>query len=230
MAVEGSEFTVKNVESKPTKRHPAAPFTTSTMQQEASRKLGFNAQRTMRTAQKLYEGIEIAGETTGLITYMRTDGVNIAAEAVTKARTLIGDKYGDDYVPTKPKFYKNKSKNAQEAHEAVRPTDLSRLPVSVANRLDEDQRRLYELIWKRTIASQMAEARMDRTTADILSDDGKISLRATGIVQVFDGFLTLYQEGRDDTKDDDEKRLPKLTNGESINKDTIISNLSLIHI
>lgn len=224
MAVEGSEFTVKNVESKPTKRHPAAPFTTSTMQQEASRKLGFNAQRTMRTAQKLYEGIEIAGETTGLITYMRTDGVNIAAEAVTKARTLIGDKYGDDYVPTKPKFYKNKSKNAQEAHEAVRPTDLSRLPVSVASRLDEDQRRLYELIWKRTIASQMAEARMDRTTADIMSDDGKISLRATGIVQVFDGFLTLYQEGRDDTKDDDEKRLPKLTNGESINKDTIISN------
>ena len=223
-AVEAANFTVQTVESKPAKRHPAAPFTTSTMQQEASRKLGFNAQRTMRTAQKLYEGIDINGETTGLITYMRTDGVNIAGEAINSARDVIGNKYGSEYVPSKPKFYKNKSKNAQEAHEAVRPTDLSRLPETIANRLDDDQRRLYELIWKRTIASQMAEAQMERTTADIVSDDGKITLRATGTVQIFDGFLTLYQEGQDDTAEDDEKRLPKLTNGESVNKDKIEAN------
>ncbi len=223
-AVEAANFTVKNVESKPAKRHPAAPFTTSTMQQEAARKLGFNAQRTMRTAQKLYEGIDINGETTGLITYMRTDGVNIAGEAVTSARDVIGQKYGAKYVPSKPKHYKNKSKNAQEAHEAIRPTDLSRLPEAVANRLDDDQRRLYDLIWKRTIASQMAEAQMERTTADIVSQDGQITLRASGTVQIFDGFLTLYQEGQDDVKDDDERRLPKLSKGENVNKDKIIAN------
>ena len=223
-AVEAASFSVKNVVSKPTRRRPAAPFTTSTMQQEASRKLGFNAQRTMRTAQKLYEGIDIKGETTGLITYMRTDGVNIANEAVNNARDVIGSKYGNNYVPAKPNFYKNKSKNAQEAHEAVRPTSLSRLPEDVANRLDDDQRRLYELIWKRTIASQMAEAQMEQTTADIISEDGKHILRATGTVQIFDGFLTLYQEGQDDSDDEDEKRLPKLTNGESIDKDNIDAN------
>lgn len=223
-AVENAAFTIGRVESKPAKRNPAAPFTTSTLQQEASRKLGFNAQRTMRTAQKLYEGIEIKGETTGLITYMRTDGVNIAAEAISRARSVIADEYGDNYVPAKPKYYKNKSKNAQEAHEAIRPTDLSRLPKSVAGRLDDDQKRLYELIWKRTIASQMAEAQMERTTADIVSEDGKITLRATGTVQIFDGFLTLYQEGQDDAKDDDEKRLPKLTKGDDVNKDKIVAN------
>ena len=223
-AVEAATFTVQNVESKPAKRNPAAPFTTSTMQQEAARKLGFNAQRTMRTAQKLYEGIEINGETTGLITYMRTDGVNIAAEAISSAREVIADKYGEKYVPAKPKYYKNKSKNAQEAHEAVRPTDLSRLPEDVASRLDDDQRKLYDLIWKRTIASQMAEAQMERTTADIVSEDGNTTLRASGTVQIFDGFLTLYQEGQDDVKDDDEKRLPQLTKGEDVNKDKIIAN------
>ena len=224
--VEGSEFTVNDVVSKPARRFPSPPFTTSTMQQEASRKLGFNALRTMKTAQKLYEGISINGETTGLITYMRTDGVNIAAEAINSARSVIGDKYGAKYVPAKPKYYKNKSKNAQEAHEAVRPTDISRLPEDVANRLDEDQRRLYELIWKRTIASQMEEAQMERTTANIVSADGKTSLRATGTVQIFDGFLTLYQEGQDDGKedDDDEKRLPKLNKGEGVNKDKIEAN------
>jgi DNA topoisomerase-1 len=222
--VEAASFIVKNVVSKPTRRRPAAPFTTSTMQQEASRKLGFNAQRTMRTAQKLYEGIDIKGETTGLITYMRTDGVNIADEAINNARDVIGSKYGSSYVPAKPNFYKNKSKNAQEAHEAVRPTSLARLPEDVANRLDDDQRRLYELIWKRTIASQMAEAQMEQTTADIISEDGKHILRATGTVQIFDGFLTLYQEGQDDSDHEDEKRLPKLTNGESIDKDKIDAN------
>jgi len=223
-AVEAANFTVTDVQSKPARRYPSPSFTTSTLQQEASRKLGFNAQRTMRTAQKLYEGIEINGETTGLITYMRTDGVNIAGEAIASARSVIADKYDSQYVPGKPKFYKNKSKNAQEAHEAVRPTDLARLPASVANRLDDDQKRLYELIWKRTIASQMAEAQLERTTADIQSDDGKITLRANGTVQIFDGFLTLYQEGRDDAKDDDEKRLPKLNKGESVNKEKIKAN------
>ncbi|MDG1997387.1 MAG: type I DNA topoisomerase, partial [Emcibacteraceae bacterium] len=222
--VEASNFTVKNVISKPTKRHPAASFTTSTLQQEASRKLGFNAQRTMRTAQKLYEGIDINGETTGLITYMRTDGVNIAGEAINSARDLIGSKYGAEYVPSKPNFYKNKAKNAQEAHEAIRPTSLTRLPADVANRLDDDQKRLYELIWKRTIASQMADAQMEQTTADIVSQDGQTTLRATGTVQVFAGFLTLYQEGKDDSSDEDEKRLPKLSNGENIDKDKIDAN------
>lgn len=222
--VEAASFSVKNVISKPTRRHPAASFTTSTLQQEASRKLGFNAQRTMRTAQKLYEGIDIKGETTGLITYMRTDGVNIAGEAINEARSVIGSKFGNNYVPAKPNFYKNKAKNAQEAHEAIRPTSLSRLPEHVANRLDDDQRRLYELIWKRTIASQMADAQMEQTTADIISQDGQTILRATGTVQVFDGFLTLYQEGKDDSTDEDERRLPKLSNGEEIGKDKIDAN------
>ncbi|MBT5073516.1 MAG: type I DNA topoisomerase [Kordiimonadaceae bacterium] len=223
-AVEGASFSVKNVISKPTKRHPAASFTTSTLQQEASRKLGFNAQRTMRTAQKLYEGIDIKGETTGLITYMRTDGVNIAGEAINDARSVIGSKFGSNYVPAKPNFYKNKAKNAQEAHEAIRPTSLSRLPEDVANRLDDDQKRLYELIWKRTIASQMADAQMEQTTADMVSENGQTILRATGTVQVFDGFLTLYQEGKDDSTDEDEKRLPKLSNGENIDKEKIDAN------
>ncbi|HPF47750.1 MAG TPA: type I DNA topoisomerase, partial [Emcibacteraceae bacterium] len=223
-AVEAANLTVKDVQSKPATRHPAAPFTTSTLQQEAARKLGFNAQRTMRTAQKLYEGIEINGETTGLITYMRTDGVSLANEAIASARNVIAEKFGQNYVPAKAKIYKNKSKNAQEAHEAIRPTDLSRLPEAVASKLDEDQKRLYDLIWKRTIASQMAEARMERTTADIQSDDGKIILRATGTVQIFDGFLTLYQEGQDDKQDDDERRLPKLSVSEKINKEKIEAN------
>ncbi|MEZ5757264.1 MAG: type I DNA topoisomerase [Emcibacteraceae bacterium] len=223
-AVEAANLTVKDVQSKPATRHPAAPFTTSTLQQEAARKLGFNAQRTMRTAQKLYEGIEINGETTGLITYMRTDGVSMANEAIASARNVIATKYGEKYVPAKAKIYKNKSKNAQEAHEAIRPTDLSRLPETVANKLDDDQKRLYDLIWKRTIASQMAEARMERTTADIQSEDGKIILRATGTVQIFDGFLTLYQEGQDDKQDDDERRLPKLSVSEKINKEKIEAN------
>jgi DNA topoisomerase-1 len=223
-AVEAANFKILDVQSKPARRNPAAPFTTSTLQQEAARKLGFNAQRTMRTAQKLYEGIEIKGETTGLITYMRTDGVNIASEAITSARSVIASEYGDNYLPPNPKHYKNKSKNAQEAHEAIRPTDLTRFPQSVAGRLDDDQKRLYELIWKRTIASQMAEAQMERTTADFISEDGKITLRATGTVQIFDGFLKLYQEGQDDATEEDERRLPKLTKGENVNKQEIIAN------
>ncbi len=223
--IRDSRFTIADVESKPAKRYPAPPFTTSTLQQEAARKLGFNAQRTMRCAQKLYEGIDIGGETVGLITYMRTDGVSIAQEAIHGCRDVIAREYGDRYVPAKPRLYKSKAKNAQEAHEAVRPTDMGRLPKTIAARLDDDQRRLYELIWKRTVASQMAEANFERTTANILSEDGKTGLRATGSVQVFDGFLKLYQEGRDDAEtDDSDKRLPKLTTGEDVNQEKVIAN------
>ncbi|PCI46000.1 MAG: DNA topoisomerase I [Alphaproteobacteria bacterium] len=214
--IEKSSFRISRVESKPAKRYPAPPFTTSTLQQEAARKLGFNAQRTMRCAQKLYEN--------GLITYMRTDGVSIAQEAISGCRDVIAAEYGTNYVPAKPRFYKTKAKNAQEAHEAVRPTDLQRLPKNVSGQ-DDDQRRLYQLIWKRTIASQMAEASFERTTADILSDDGKTGLRATGSVQIFDGFLKLYQEGRDDVEaDENDKRLPKLTKGENVSQDKVVPN------
>ena len=224
-AVNAASFTVASVESKPAKRYASPPFTTSTLQQEASRKLGFNAQRTMRTAQKLYEGFEIDGETVGLITYMRTDGVNIAGEAVGQARDVIAKEYGADYVPATPRVYKSKQKNAQEAHEAIRPTSLGRLPKFVTKYLDEDQMRLYDLIWKRTIASQMAEARLERTTADLISGTGDITLRAVGTVQVFDGFLALYQEGKDDVKEgNDEKRLPKLIKGENVNAEKIVAN------
>jgi len=223
--VEAASFSVQNIESKPAKRNPAPPFTTSTLQQEAARKLGFNAQRTMRTAQKLYEGFDIGGETVGLITYMRTDGVSLAQEAIHGARSVIGSIYGDQYVPAKPRMYKSKAKNAQEAHEAIRPTGLDRLPKDMARYLDDDQKRLYELIWKRTIASQMSEARLERTTADLVSNDGTITLRATGSVQIFDGFLTLYQEGQDDVSDDEnDKSLPKLSNGEDVNQKKVDAN------
>ncbi|WP_306250316.1 type I DNA topoisomerase [Parvularcula sp. IMCC14364] len=215
--VENATFRIANVESKPTKRNPSAPFTTSTLQQEASRKLGFNARRTMQTAQRLYEGINIGGETTGLITYMRTDGIDMAPEAVMSARDAIKDTYGDGYLPKSPRMYKSKAKNAQEAHECIRPTSFSRPPQSLKS-LDSDQYRLYDLIWKRAIASQMEAARLESTTIDILSTDDKTGLRATGSVLVFDGFLKLYTEGRDDKlddKDDDSEgsRLPKVTAG-----------------
>lgn len=217
--IEARDFTITSVESKPARRFPYAPFTTSTLQQEASRKLGFNASRTMQVAQKLYEGMDIGGETVGLITYMRTDGVQIAAEAIQGARSVIAREFGQNYLPAKAREYKAKAKNAQEAHEAIRPTDLSRLPDQVAKYLDVDQRRLYELIWKRTIASQMAEAVLERTTVEITSKDGEVGLRATGTVQKFDGFLRLYQEGRDDTdSDEDDRILPPLSEGQRTDK------------
>ena len=220
--IEAAKFSVQSVESKPARRFPAPPFTTSTLQQEAARKLGFNATRTMRTAQKLYEGANLGGETVGLITYMRTDGVTLAQEAIQGARSVIGRDFGDKYLPKSPRMYKSKAKNAQEAHEAIRPTDLGRLPKDMAKYLDDDQARLYELIWKRTIACQMSEAVMERTTVDLLSGDGQQGLRATGTVQIFDGFLTLYQEGRDDEDDEENgKRLPKLANGESVNQEKV---------
>ncbi|MEO1038170.1 MAG: type I DNA topoisomerase [Pseudomonadota bacterium] len=210
-AIKTADLAIASVEAKPTKRNPPPPFTTSTLQQEASRKLGFDAARTMRAAQRLYEGVDMGGETVGLITYMRTDGVQMASEAISQARGVIGGQYGDDYVPEKPRFYASKAKNAQEAHEAIRPTSFARRPGSV--RLGGDEARLYELIWKRAVASQMESARLERTTIDVESADKSLALRAVGTVVTFDGFFTLYQEGRDDEEDEAERRLPKVETG-----------------
>ncbi len=220
-ALESAAFAVANVEAKPAKRNPPAPFTTSTLQQEASRKLGFAPAHTMRIAQRLYEGIDIGGETIGLITYMRTDGVDIAEEALAATRRLIGADYGKSYVPASPRQYQTKAKNAQEAHEAIRPTDVGRRPKETKSFLDPDQAKLYELIWLRTMASQMESAELERTTADITAKAGGrvIDLRATGTVVKFDGFLTLYQEGEDDVSDDDDaRRLPEMSAGENLAK------------
>ncbi|HEX4712072.1 type I DNA topoisomerase [Phenylobacterium sp.] len=210
-AVKAATFTVVAVEKKPARRSPPPPFTTSTLQQEASRKLGFNAQRTMQAAQRLYEGIDIGGETVGLITYMRTDGVQTAPEALDEAREVIGGLYGRDYVPEKARIYSTKAKNAQEAHEAIRPTSLARNPGRL--RLDGDLGRLYELIWKRMIASQMESARIERTTIDLESADGKTALRASGDVTLFDGYLAVYEEGRDDAEDEAVSKLPPVNQG-----------------
>ncbi|MGA9795281.1 MAG: type I DNA topoisomerase [Rhizomicrobium sp.] len=214
-AIEAQSFKIGSVESKPVKRHPSPPFITSTLQQEASRKLGFNAKRTMQIAQHLYEGVDIGGETVGLITYMRTDGLTIAGEAIADARHVIGDHYGARYVPQVPRAYTSKAKNAQEAHEAVRPTSFQRRPEHVARYLDSDSARLYELVWKRALASQMESAELERTTVDAVSADAKITLRATGTVTLFDGFLTLYQEGKDDEGDEDGARLPRVKEGDA---------------
>jgi len=210
-AVKAASFTIAAVEKRPAKRSPPPPFTTSTLQQEASRKLGFNAQRTMQAAQKLYEGIDIGGETVGLITYMRTDGVQTAPEALDEARSVIGGLYGKDYVPEKPRFYSTKAKNAQEAHEAIRPTSLARNPGKL--RLEPDLGRLYELIWKRMIASQMESARIEHTTIDLESSDGQTALRASGDVTLFDGYLAVYEEGRDDEGEEAVAKLPAVTQG-----------------
>ncbi len=214
-AIQSGQFTITSIEKKPVRRNPSPPFTTSTLQQEAARKLGFTAQRTMQAAQKLYEGVDDQG---GLITYMRTDGVYVTPEGIAQAREVIGERFGPAYVPSEPRYYKVKAKNAQEAHEAIRPTNIARHPDSV--RLDDDLRRLYELIWKRMVASQMEAARMDRTTVDIETPDGQTGLRATGQVVTFDGFIAAYEEGRDDKpragSDDDEDdttRLPALKEG-----------------
>jgi DNA topoisomerase-1 len=210
-AVKAATFTIAAVEKKPARRSPPPPFTTSTLQQEASRKLGFNAQRTMQAAQRLYEGIDIGGETVGLITYMRTDGVQTAPEALDEARDVIGGLYGKDYVPEKARIYSTKAKNAQEAHEAIRPTSLARNPGKL--RLEPDLGRLYELIWKRMIASQMESARIERTTIELESSDGQTGLRASGDVTLFDGYLAVYEEGRDDADDEVVSKLPAVTQG-----------------
>ncbi len=222
-ALEASTFAVTSVEAKPQKRHPRPPFTTSTLQQEASRKYGFSASRTMQVAQRLYEGTSIGGETVGLITYMRTDGLEIAPEALAQTRRAITSNFGDDYLPEKPRVYKSKAKNAQEAHEAIRPTDLFRDPGSVSKFLEPDQAKLYDLIWKRTIASQMESALVERTTADIVATGGEapVALRATGSVVQFDGFLKLYQEGRDDEEDEDSRRLPAMAKDDQLARERI---------
>jgi DNA topoisomerase-1 len=216
-------FSVAEIDSRQVRRNPFPPFTTSTLQQEASRKLGLSASRTMQIAQRLYEGVDLAGETVGLITYMRTDGVAISGEAIAVARHLIGGEFGPRYVPDQPRVYRSPAKNAQEAHEAIRPTDIDRKPADIAADLDRDQRRLYELIWKRTVASQMASALLDQVTVDIADPAGLLRLRATGSVIVFDGFLALYQEDRDDTPDEEGegRRLPAMRQAERLTRGTV---------
>jgi DNA topoisomerase-1 len=205
-AVAAATFAVGSVERKRVKRHPPPPFTTSTLQQEASRKLGLGAQATMRLAQQLYEGVDIGGETTGFITYMRTDGVQMAREATLAIREHIGGQYGADYIPAAPREYTTKVKNAQEAHEAIRPTDVSRTPEEAARYLSPEQRRLYELVWKRAVASQMQSAELDQVSVEITGGAG-IRLRATGSIVAFDGFLKLYREDQDDAAEEDDNRM-----------------------
>ncbi|MCB1425270.1 MAG: type I DNA topoisomerase, partial [Notoacmeibacter sp.] len=222
--LDASTFRVASVEAKPAKRNPAPPFTTSTLQQAASSRLGFGATRTMQVAQRLYEGVDVGGETAGLITYMRTDGVQMAPEAISAARETIGKEFGDKYLPEKPRHYSTKAKNAQEAHEAIRPTDFSRTPASVRAHLDNDQYRLYEMIWKRAIASQMNAAELERTAVDIIaSGAGKTAeLRANGQVIRFDGFLAAYTESKDeDAQDEEDGRLPDIRSGEDVDRQSI---------
>jgi DNA topoisomerase-1 len=205
-AITSRALTVTSVEAKPASRNPSAPFMTSTLQQEASRKFGMGAKQCMSAAQRLYEA--------GYITYMRTDGIDMAPEAVMAARDAIKDRFGPEYLPKSPRMYKNKAKNAQEAHECIRPTEMTRDAGHIKTS-DADQRKLYDLIWKRTLACQMEAARMERTTVEIGSSDGQVGLRATGQVMLFDGFLKVYEEGRDDVSgDEDDRRLPQIMQGE----------------
>ena len=212
-AVNSRDLVIKSVEAKPATRNPSPPFMTSTLQQEASRKFGMGAKQTMSVAQRLYEA--------GLITYMRTDGIDMAPEAVVGARDAIKAKFGADYLPSEPRIYKNKAKNAQEAHECIRPTEMN-VSTEDAKIADSDQRKLYDLIYKRTMASQMAAARLERTVVDIASADEQVILRANGQVMVFDGFIAIYEEGKDDSVvDDDDKRLPQLAEGEKAAKKSV---------
>ena len=212
--IEAQDFSVSNVERKKANRYPAPPFTTSTLQQEGARKLRFSAKKTMQIAQKLYEA--------GLITYMRTDAVNLSIEAITACREAITKYFGEAYLPKEPKEYKTKSKNAQEAHEAIRPSDVMNTPKKMETKLDSDSYKLYELIWKRTIACQMNPAILDKVSIDFMSGDKLILLRATGQVIAFDGFLKLYQESKDDDNEDEDNRiLPNVENGESVKKGEI---------
>ncbi len=213
-----ANWSVASVERRQVRRNPYAPFTTSTLQQEASRKLGFGATRTMRLAQKLYEGVDIGGETVGLITYMRTDGVTLSQEAIEASRRLIAEHWGEKYVPGAPRVYKTAAKNAQEAHEAIRPTDLFRRPDTVSAYLDRDELRLYELIWKRTLASQMESAVLDQVSVDVASTTKDVVLRASGSILVFDGFMRVYQEDKDDAADgdDQDRRLPAMAERDAL--------------
>ncbi len=217
IASSGGNLDVAKVEKKQRRRNPAAPFITSTLQQEAARKLGFTTQRTMRTAQQLYEGVDIGGEAVGLISYMRTDSVNLAQEAVEEIRAFIQGRFGVDHLPEQPRVYKTKSKNAQEAHEAIRPTSVQRTPEEVAAHLSKEQFRLYELIWKRTVACQMQHATIDTVTAELACGEGNL-FRASGSTIADPGFMALYMEGVDDAKaeEEDEKMLPPLAVGEKV--------------
>ena len=222
--IERRAFAVSAIDRRQVRRNPPPPFITSTLQQEASRKLGLGAATAMRIAQRLYEGVDIGGETVGLITYMRTDGVQLAPEAIGQTRRLIETRYGASYLPQAPRLYSSKAKNAQEAHEAIRPTDLFRAPQDVAAYLDKDQLGLYELIWKRTVASQMESAVLDQVTVDIASADKTVQLRATGSVVRFNGFLTLYDEGRDEKSEEDENAsiLPDVGENEALERREVI--------
>ncbi|MCM1323074.1 MAG: type I DNA topoisomerase [Acetobacter sp.] len=212
--IEAQEFAISKIERKKANRYPAPPFTTSTLQQEAARKLRFSAKKTMQVAQHLYEA--------GYITYMRTDAVNLSAEAIAACREAILKYFGENYLPKSAKEYKTKSKNAQEAHEAIRPADVMNTPKKMEGKIDADEHKLYELIWKRTIACQMEPAVLDKVTIDSLSADKQILLRANGQVIAFDGFLKLYQEGKDDDNGDDENRLlPNVEEGEAVSKKAI---------
>ena len=221
-------YNVEKVVKKKTKRNPTPPFITSTMQQEAARKLGFGAKRTMQIAQKLYEGFKIDGENIGLITYMRTDSVNLSQDALTNLRSFIERIYGNDYLPSDARFYKSKVKNAQEAHEAIRPTDISRTPKEMERYLDDEQLKLYTLIWKRAISCQMESAVFDSVAVDITSENKQHTFRASGSTMVFDGFLKVYQEGKDEGEDEDEendeKLLPPLSEGELARVKSITPN------
>ena len=215
--IEAQEFSIASVERKKANRYPAPPFTTSTLQQEAARKLRYSAKKTMQIAQKLYEA--------GLITYMRTDAVNLSQEAIAACREAIVKYFGEAYLPKTAKEYKTKSKNAQEAHEAIRPSDVMNTPKKMETKLDSDSHKLYELIWKRTVACQMNPAVLDKVTIDSISADKQIILRANGQVINFDGFLKLYQESKDDSDEDDENRiLPNVEEGENVNKGEITTD------
>ncbi len=225
-AVETGAFTVGSVERRRVKRHPPPPFTTSTLQQEASRKLGMGAQATMRCAQQLYEGVDVGGETVGLITYMRTDGVQMAREAMMAIREHVGGAYGPNYVPGAPREYTSKAKNAQEAHEAIRPTDVERTPESVARYLNGEQQRLYELVWKRAVASQMQSAELDQVAVEIVGE--RTRLRATGSIVAFDGYLKLYREDVDDAAEgagpDESRMLPPMAERDPLRRDSVAAN------
>lgn len=212
---------VVRVEKKARQRNPAAPFTTSTLQQEAVRKLGMTSERTMRTAQSLYEGVDIGGQTTGLITYMRTDSLNLANEAVSEIRDYITDNFASDYLPSKQPTYKSKAKNAQEAHEAIRPTSITRTPDSLRDHLNIDQLRLYEMIWKRTLASQMAPARFDTVSVDIRLSSDDTLFRSSGQTLVFPGFIGVYMEDVDDAEEEDNAKLPPLVEGDVLPLDKL---------
>ncbi|MDC3270245.1 type I DNA topoisomerase [Alphaproteobacteria bacterium] len=223
--IKKSNFNVGNITKKEAKRNPYPAFTTSTMQIESSRKLGLSASQTMRTAQKLYEGTEIDGETTGLITYMRTDSVVMSNEAINQVRTFVGENYGNEYLPDVPRIYKSKAKNAQEAHECIRPTNVNLTPKNIKQYITGEEYKLYEIIWQRAVSSQMASAILDQVAINITSEDKQVSLRANGSTIKFPGMYKVYHEAKDDDKDEEKETiLPVMNEGEKLNLKEVIKN------